>query len=115
VHDSFPFLAKPTVDSHWPHGTSDSSVAHRTVRCDLVTVGPTHATAVDCVLTIGAGENRWPPGSLDSSVHTGQSGELYLVHRALFPESGQFTCWPAWTLSGAHRIVQCSLDLCKFS
>jgi hypothetical protein len=43
--------------------------AHRTVRC-------CHVSTVDYALIIDAGESRWPPGSPDSLVHTGQSSEL---------------------------------------
>jgi hypothetical protein len=35
----FPFIAKPTVASHGSRGTPDSPVAHRTVRCYILTIG----------------------------------------------------------------------------
>jgi hypothetical protein len=40
VPDFFPSLAKPTVEPLVP-------LAHRTVRCDLVTVGSEHASPAD--------------------------------------------------------------------
>jgi hypothetical protein len=62
--------------SYGPLGTPDSPVAHRIVRCGLVTVGSSHASPVDCALislsTVGAGA----VGSPDSPAHTGQSGEF---------------------------------------
>jgi hypothetical protein len=41
VPNSFPFLAKPTVEPAVP-------LAHRTVRCGLVTVGSGHASPANC-------------------------------------------------------------------
>jgi hypothetical protein len=62
--------------SRGPIGTSDSSVAHQTVRCGLETIGSGHTSVIDCALialsTVGVGA----VGSPDSSVHTGQSGEF---------------------------------------
>jgi hypothetical protein len=62
VHDFFPSLAKPTV-------VPLVHLAHRTVRCGLVTVGSGHASPVDCVSialpTVGASVGL-----------TGQSGEF---------------------------------------
>jgi hypothetical protein len=50
-------------------------VAHRTVRCGLVTIGAGHVSPTDCALialpTISAGAACSP----DSPVHTRQSGE----------------------------------------
>jgi hypothetical protein len=46
VTDSLIFLSKPTVASRWSHSTSNSPVAHRTVRCGLVTIGS--ADMADC-------------------------------------------------------------------
>jgi hypothetical protein len=40
VHDLFPLLAKPIVDPLVP-------LAHRTVRCGLVTVGSVHVSPAD--------------------------------------------------------------------
>jgi hypothetical protein len=40
------------------HGTSDSLVAHRTVRCVLVTVGSSHVVVVDFTPIVGVGERR---------------------------------------------------------
>jgi hypothetical protein len=37
-------------------------LAHRTVRC-------CHVSTVDYAPTVGAGESRWPPGSLESPVN----------------------------------------------
>jgi hypothetical protein len=63
-----PSLVKPTVIVR-------VYLAHRTVRCGLVTVGSGHTLPVDCALislpTVGAGV----AGSLDSLVHTRQSSE----------------------------------------
>jgi hypothetical protein len=72
MHDFFPYLAKPTVTSRWPHGTLDSLVAHQTVRCDLVTVGSAHVTAGDRAPTVGTSESRWPSGSPNSPVNYNQ-------------------------------------------
>jgi hypothetical protein len=45
--------------SRSPFGTTGSPVAHRTVRCGLVTIGSSHVSPVDCALialpTVGAG------------------------------------------------------------
>jgi hypothetical protein len=50
--------------------------AHRIVQCYQVTVGSSHTSPVDYALialpTVGAST----VGSLDSPVHTGQSGEF---------------------------------------
>jgi|SRR5688572_22843930 hypothetical protein len=59
VPDLLPFLAKPTIAPSVP-------LAHRTVRCDQLTVGSGHASPV------GAGA----VGSPDSPVHTEQSSEF---------------------------------------
>jgi hypothetical protein len=69
VVDLLPSLAKPTV-------AAGVLLAHRTVRCGLVTVGSGHTSPVDCALislpTVAAGA----AGSLDSPVHTRQSSEF---------------------------------------
>jgi hypothetical protein len=108
VHDLLPYLVKTTVATRVP-------LAHRTVRCDLVTVGAGHASLVDCLLislpTIGVGaaassdspvnfSHNVPNNTREqrvcryaslgighSPVHTGQSGE---------PVGW---CKPGWALS----------------
>jgi hypothetical protein len=50
-------------------GTPDSPVAHRIVWC-------CHVSTVDYVPSVGANGSHLLPGSPDSPVHTGQSGEL---------------------------------------
>jgi hypothetical protein len=40
VHDFLPFLAKPTV-------VATALVAHRTIRCDLLTVAEVHVSPAD--------------------------------------------------------------------
>jgi hypothetical protein len=82
VRDSLPCLTKPTV-------TATGPVAHRTVRCDLVTIGGVHKSllitrlahrTVRCNLVTVGGVHMPPAdhvvGTLDSPVHTGQSDEL---------------------------------------
>ena len=69
VRDSLPFLVKLIVANRWPHGTPDSPVAHQTVWCYLLTVGPTHVAAVDCAPIVDVGKRSWLPGSPDSSVN----------------------------------------------
>jgi hypothetical protein len=57
--DFFPYLAKPTVADSEP-------LAHRTVRCPLVTVGSATRHA----------RNPWPTVGPADRWLTGQSGEL---------------------------------------
>jgi hypothetical protein len=47
-------------------------------------------------------------GTLDSTVHTGQSGKLYPRSPQHFPESGLFAEAPAWASDSSvhHRLVQ---------
>jgi hypothetical protein len=46
-------------------------VAHRTVRCGLVTIGSGHASSADCVLIVPPTIVTGAAGSPDSLVHTG--------------------------------------------
>jgi hypothetical protein len=57
--DALPYLAKPTVAATGP-------VAHRIVRCGLVTVGEVHVSPVDRVIDHWRGRS-W---------HTGQTDEF---------------------------------------
>jgi hypothetical protein len=54
VPDLLPFRVKPTVEPSVP-------LAHRTVRCDQVTVGRGHASPADCVADRWRG-CRWLSG-----------------------------------------------------
>jgi hypothetical protein len=69
VHDLFPSLVKPTVEP-------SVTLAHRTVRCGLVTVASGYASPIDyasiALPIVGADV----VGSPDSPVHTRQSGEF---------------------------------------
>jgi hypothetical protein len=48
VPNRLPFLAKPTVEPSVPLAHRTLSDAHQTVRCDQVTIGPSHALPADC-------------------------------------------------------------------
>jgi hypothetical protein len=48
VHDMFPSLAKPVVESSVPLVHRTLSGAHRIVRCGLVTVASGHVSPGDC-------------------------------------------------------------------
>jgi hypothetical protein len=67
--DFLPSLAKPTIAARVP-------LAHRIVRCGLVTVGSGHASLVDCVLIALPTIDASIASSPDSPVHTRQSGEF---------------------------------------
>ena len=62
-------FGKPTVAPAVP-------LAHRTVRCGLVTVGSGHASLVDCALIALSIVDADIVGTPDSLVHTGRSGEF---------------------------------------
>jgi hypothetical protein len=92
----FPYLVKPTVASLWSHGTSDSPVAHRTVRCGQVTVGRSHVAPVDHAV------DRWLSARLahrtvrctpDSPVNYSHGALAFSrerpVHRVRQPSTGQ--------------------------
>jgi hypothetical protein len=55
VANFFHFLAKPTVATLRPLGTPDNPVVHRTVRCDLMTVGLADVVVADCAADRWAG------------------------------------------------------------
>jgi hypothetical protein len=69
VHDLLPYLAKPTVAAEVP-------LAHRTIRCGLVTVGSSHVSPVNCALIALMSVGTNAVGSPDSPLHTGQFGEF---------------------------------------
>jgi hypothetical protein len=54
VPDLLPYLAKPTVEPSVPLAHRTLSGAHRTVRCDQVTVGLGHASPANFAA------DRWP-------------------------------------------------------
>jgi hypothetical protein len=64
VHDLLRYLAKSTIAARVP-------LAHRIVQCGLVTVGSSHASAVDCTLiplsTLGAGAADSPDSLVNFS------------------------------------------------
>jgi hypothetical protein len=73
VLDLLPFLAKPTVGPSVPLAHQTLSVAHRTVRCDQVTVGSDHVSPVDHAA------DRWPRALMAHRTvrcTTEQSGEF---------------------------------------
>jgi hypothetical protein len=85
--DLLPFLAQMTVASPGQLAHRTLSVAHRTVRCPLPTVGAGHTSPADCAADRCAGD-RWL---------TGQSGAPpdspvnYSRTPPIFHESGLFT------------------------
>jgi hypothetical protein len=91
--DLLPFLTQMTV-------ASPGQLAHRTVRCPLLTVVAGHASPADCAVDRCAGD-RWL---------TGQSGAPpdspvnYSRTPPNFPESGQFT----GNQPGAPDTVRCT-------
>ena len=91
--DSFPFLAQMTVAAPW-------QLAHRTVRCPLLTVGAGHASPADCAAGRCAGD-RWLTGQSDALP---DSPVNYSRTPPNFPESGMFTGgWPS-----APDTVRCT-------
>jgi hypothetical protein len=78
-------------------------LAHRTVRCNLVTVGQGDVTDADCAT------DRWP--------------DVRLAHQTIrwiiaatsqqFPESGLFADWVAWAPDTVRCSPVCQLILAK--
>jgi hypothetical protein len=54
VLDLLPYRAQPTIEPSVPLAHRTLSSAHRTVRCDQLTVGAGHASPADCAA------DRWP-------------------------------------------------------
>jgi hypothetical protein len=61
VHDFFPYGEQSTVAASGPLAHQTLSVAHRTVRCPLPTVGATTCRTKIARPTVGAGD-RWLTG-----------------------------------------------------
>jgi hypothetical protein len=91
--DLLPNLAQPTV-------ATPGWLAHRTVRCLLLTVGAGHASPADCTTDRCAG-GRWLTG------HSGAPPDSPVNYNRTppsSPESGQF----AGSQPGAPYTVQCT-------
>jgi hypothetical protein len=74
MHDLLPFLVKPSVAAMTP-------LAHRTVRCGLVTVGAGHALPADCVADRWCGRGwltRQSSGTPDSQVNYSRDSPTFL-------------------------------------
>jgi hypothetical protein len=104
MRDFLPFLAQPTVATSGWLAHQTLSVAHRTVRCPLSTVGAGHASPADLAADRCVG-GRWL---------TGQSGAppdspVNYSHTPLkFPKSGQF----AGDQPGAPDTARCTTGHC---
>jgi hypothetical protein len=61
VPEILPYMAKPTVEPSVPLAHRTLSSAHRTVRCDQVTVGSATCRPLIALLTVGRGR-RWLTG-----------------------------------------------------
>jgi hypothetical protein len=83
VCDSLPNLAQPTVAILWQLAHRTLSVAHRTVRCPLPTVGAGHTSPADLAADHCAG-GRWLTGQSgappDSPVNYSRTLETSLAH-----------------------------------
>jgi hypothetical protein len=103
VPDPLPFLAKPTIGPSVPLAHWTLSGAHRTVRCDQVTVGSGHVSPVD------RAADRWLRASLaHRTVRCTPDSPVNFSHGALgeFPRAKSSSPGPAW----APDTVRCTPD-----
>jgi hypothetical protein len=100
VLDLFPYLAQPTVGPTVPLAHRTLSGAHRTVRCDQLTVGVGHVSPANCIA------DRWQRAQLAHRTvrcTTGQSSDFYPRCLRFFPRATSLSMGQPWhrTLSGA--------------
>jgi hypothetical protein len=108
VPDLLPFLVKPTVEPLVPLAHRTLSGAHRTVRCDQVTVGLGHVSPVD------RAADRWPRAPLAHWIVWCTPDSPVNFSRGALDEFPRVEASLGTGQSDAHRTVRCTPGWCMF-